>query len=168
MERGREDQAAIFPGGQPTEHSPADQQTPSPISDKQSCIWPVLLSADHTSASTFQLSHRFYFLQSLALFPQLCWEPHHPMPAVLPRNEPSISSQLGKLPTSALYLQPLYLAPAVQAQVLPSTSTRSLPPALAAIATQHTALSDPDAETQGRPTLSTVHCLYGQLWAPAN
>lgn len=149
VETGREDQGAVCPAGLPTEHSPADQQTPSPISEKQSCIWPVLLSADHTSASTFQLSHRPpHFSQSLALFPQLCWEPHHPMSAVFPRQEHNTSSQLGKLPTSALYLQPLNLAPAVQAQALSPTSIMTLPPALAPIPTQHTAPSDPGAEMQ--------------------
>lgn len=169
MERGGEDQGAAFPGGQPTEHSPADQRTPCPVSEKQSWIWPTLLSANHTSASTFQLSHRpTHFSQSLALFPQLCWEPHRPMPAVLPRQESNTSSQLGKLPTSAPYPQPLNLGPAVRAQALSSTSTMTLPAALAAIPTQYTALSDPGAEMQSWPTLSTVQCLHDQLWAPAN
>lgn len=63
--------------------------------------------------------------------------------AVFPRQEPNISSQLGKLPTLALYLQPLNLAPAVQAQALSPTNTMTLPPALAPIPIQHTAPSDP-------------------------
>lgn len=161
MERGREDQVAAFPGGQPTQHSPADQQTSSPISEKQSCIWPVLLSADHTPASTFPAEPQLTELSLLT-------EPGLVSPAVLPRQESNISSQLGKLATSALYLQSLNLAPAVQAQVLSSTSTMTLPPGLAAIPTQHTALTDPGAEMQGWPTLSTAQCLYDQLWASAN
>lgn len=96
----------------------------------------MLLSADHTPESTFQLSYRPpHFSQSLALFfPSSAGNPIIKCsPSLHSRQESNISSQLGKLPTSALYLQPLNLVPAVQAQALSSTSTMTLAAALAAI-----------------------------------
>lgn len=80
------------------------------------CIWPALLSADHTTAPTLQMSHMLLSShQAWLSLPSPAGNPHHLSPAVLLRQNLTYSSQLGKLPTSAQYHQPHSLALAVQA-----------------------------------------------------